>query len=110
MAFATSQTTGWKISGTMYANEIHDAASRVLIMASIVLAIAIGAGMTAIYFVIRSITKPLRRIVASAEKISEGDLTETIEINSKDELGVLVRASIIWHTRFARSFTGSKTQ
>ncbi len=89
MAFATSQTTGWKISGTMYANEIHDAASRVLIMASIVLAIAIGAGMTAIYFVIRSITKPLRRIVASAEKISEGDLTETIEINSKDELGVL---------------------
>ncbi|XLG11592.1 methyl-accepting chemotaxis protein (membrane curvature dependent localization) [Bacillus subtilis] len=89
MAFATSETTGWKISGTMYANEIHDAASRVLIMASIVLAIAIGAGMTAIYFVIRSITKPLRRIVASAEKISEGDLTETIEINSKDELGVL---------------------
>lgn len=84
MAFATSETTGWKISGTMYANEIHDAASRVLIMASIVLAIAIGAGMTAIYFVIRSITKPLRRIVASAEKISEGDLTETIEINSKD--------------------------
>ncbi|KIN43802.1 MULTISPECIES: methyl-accepting chemotaxis protein TlpA [Bacillus] len=89
MAFATSETTGWKISGTMYANEIHDAASRVLIMASIVLAIAIGAGMTAIYFVIRSITKPLRRIVASAKKISEGDLTETIEINSKDELGVL---------------------
>ncbi|MED2969982.1 methyl-accepting chemotaxis protein TlpA [Bacillus subtilis] len=89
MAFATSETTGWKISGTMYVNEIHDAASRVLIMASIVLAIAIGAGMTAIYFVIRSITKPLRRIVASAEKISEGDLTETIEINSKDELGVL---------------------
>ena len=89
MAFATSETTGWKISGTMYANEIHDAASRVLIMASIVLAIAIGAGMTAIYFVIRSITKPLRRIVASAEKIREGDLTETIEINSKDELGVL---------------------
>lgn len=89
MAFATSETTGWKISGTMYANEIHNAASRVLIMASIVLAIAIGAGMTAIYFVIRSITKPLRRIVASAKKISEGDLTETIEINSKDELGVL---------------------
>ncbi|AEP92128.1 methyl-accepting chemotaxis protein [Bacillus subtilis subsp. subtilis str. RO-NN-1] len=89
MEFATSETTGWKISGTMYVNEIHDAASRVLIMASIVLAIAIGAGMTAIYFVIRSITKPLRRIVASAEKISEGDLTETIEINSKDELGVL---------------------
>lgn len=89
MAFATSETTGWKISGTMYADEIRDAASKVLTMASIVLAIAIAAGITAIYFVIRSITKPLRRIVASAEKISEGDLTETIEINSKDELGVL---------------------
>ncbi|KAF1678176.1 methyl-accepting chemotaxis protein [Bacillus sp. SKDU12] len=89
MAFATSEATGWKISGTLYADEIHDAASRVLTMASIVLAIAIAGGITAIYFVIRSITKPLTRIVASAEKISEGDLTETIEINSKDELGVL---------------------
>lgn len=89
MAFATSETTGWKISGTMYADEIHDAASRVLVMASVVLAIAIAAGITAIYFVIRSITRPLKRIVASAEKISKGDLTETIEIKSKDELGVL---------------------
>ncbi|MDR4436458.1 methyl-accepting chemotaxis protein TlpB [Bacillus tequilensis] len=89
MIFATSETTGWKISGTMYADEIRDAASKVLTVASIVLAIAIAAGITAIYFVIRSITKPLRRIVASAEKISEGDLTETIEIKSKDELGVL---------------------
>ncbi|MBU2661169.1 methyl-accepting chemotaxis protein TlpB [Bacillus cabrialesii] len=89
MVFATSETTGWKISGTMYSDEIRDAASKVLTMASIVLAIAIAAGITAIYFVIRSITKPLRRIVTSAEKISEGDLTETIEINSKDELGVL---------------------
>lgn len=68
MAFATSETTGWKISGTMYTDEIREAASKVLTMASIVLAIAIGAGITAIYFVIRSITKPLRRIVASAEK------------------------------------------
>ncbi|MCY9376829.1 methyl-accepting chemotaxis protein [Bacillus sp. T17B1] len=92
MAFATSETTGWKISGTMYTDEIREAASKVLTMASIVLAIAIAAGITAIYFVIRSITKPLRRIVASAEKISEGDLTETIEINSKDELGVLSKS------------------
>ncbi|NTU27264.1 HAMP domain-containing protein [Bacillus tequilensis] len=89
MAFATSETTGWKISGTMYTDEIRNAAGRVMTMALIVLAIAIAVGITAIYFVIRSITKPLRRIVVSAEKISEGDLTETIKINSKDELGVL---------------------
>lgn len=37
MAFATSETTGWKISGTMYSDEIGDAASKVLTMASIVL-------------------------------------------------------------------------
>ncbi|MEC0768309.1 methyl-accepting chemotaxis protein TlpB [Bacillus atrophaeus] len=89
MAFETSDTTGWKISGTMYADEIKQAARDVLIKAWIVLGIAIICGVTAIYFIIRSITKPLRHLVASAKKISNGDLTETIEARSKDELGVL---------------------
>ncbi|MCM3106014.1 methyl-accepting chemotaxis protein [Bacillus velezensis] len=89
MAYVTNEATGWKISGTMSVEEIKDAARPVLTLAVIILAIAIAAGMIFIYFVIRSITKPLKRLVASAEKISSGDLTETIDVSSKDELGVL---------------------
>ncbi|XYJ23796.1 methyl-accepting chemotaxis protein [Bacillus velezensis] len=89
MAYVTNEATGWKISGTMSVDEIKDAARPVLTLAVIILAIAIAAGMIFIYFVIRSITKPLKRLVASAEKISSGDLTETIDVGSQDELGVL---------------------
>ncbi|WP_332275682.1 methyl-accepting chemotaxis protein [Bacillus velezensis] len=89
MAYVTNEATGWKISGTMSVDEIKDAARPVLTLAVIILAIAIAAGMIFIYFVIRSITKPLKRLVASAEKISSGDLTETIDVSSQDELGVL---------------------
>ncbi|QHQ56399.1 methyl-accepting chemotaxis protein TlpB [Bacillus velezensis] len=89
MAYVTNEATGWKISGTMSVDEIKDAARPVLTLAVIILAIAIAAGMIFIYFVIRSITKPLKHLVASAEKISSGDLTETIDVSSQDELGVL---------------------
>lgn len=92
MAFVTNEATGWKISGTMSADEVKDAAKPVLTMALIVLVIAIAAGIIFGYFVIRSITKPLKRLVASAEKISAGDLTERIEVSSKDELGVLSKS------------------
>lgn len=68
MAYVTNEATGWKISGTMSVDEIKDAARPVLTLAVIILAIAIAAGMIFIYFVIRSITKPLKRLVASAEK------------------------------------------
>lgn len=70
MAYVTNKATGWKISGTMSVDEIKDAARPVLTIAVIILAIAVAAGMIFIYFVIRSITKPLKRLVASAERIS----------------------------------------
>ncbi|WP_416655521.1 methyl-accepting chemotaxis protein [Bacillus amyloliquefaciens] len=92
MAYVTNKATGWKISGTMSVDEIKDAARPVLTIAVIILAIAVAAGMIFIYFVIRSITKPLKRLVASAERISSGDLTETIDVSSKDELGVLSKS------------------
>ncbi|MFT3656071.1 Methyl-accepting chemotaxis protein McpA [Bacillus sp. B01(2024)] len=92
MAYVTNEATGWKISGTMSVDEIKDAARPVLITAIIILAIAVAAGMVFIYFVIRSITKPLKRLAASAEKIRSGDLTETIQVSSQDELGVLSKS------------------
>ncbi|WP_276732905.1 methyl-accepting chemotaxis protein [Bacillus sp. (in: firmicutes)] len=89
MAFDTNKLTGWKIGGTMYLDEIHEAAQPVLHLALIVLAAAIILGIIVMTFVIRSITTPLKQLVGSSKRISEGDLTETIDIRSKDELGEL---------------------
>ncbi|MCY8781078.1 methyl-accepting chemotaxis protein [Bacillus spizizenii] len=89
MAFDTNKLTGWKIGGTMYLDEIHEAAQPVLHIALIVLAAAIIIGIIVMTLIIRSITTPLKQLVGSSKRISEGDLTETIDIRSKDELGEL---------------------
>lgn len=44
------------------------------------------------YFITRSITQPLNIAVKSANAISNGDLTEVIEVNSKDEIGQVMTA------------------
>ncbi|KXZ13330.1 chemotaxis protein [Bacillus nakamurai] len=89
MAYDTNELTGWKISGTMYLDEIHTAALPILHLSLLVLVLAIAIGTIVMVLIIRSITKPLKRLVTTSKRISEGDLTETIEIQSKDELGEL---------------------
>ena len=49
---------------------------------------AIGFGV----FLSLSITKPLAKGVAFAESLAEGDLTRTIDIDQKDEIGILCAA------------------
>ncbi|XLP25562.1 HAMP domain-containing protein (plasmid) [Bacillus toyonensis] len=44
-------------------------------------------GGIVIFFILRSIINPLRQLVISAQRISQGSLTEKIDIRSKDELG-----------------------
>ncbi|MFD3445284.1 methyl-accepting chemotaxis protein [Microbacteriaceae bacterium 4G12] len=87
--FKTNSKTGWKIVGAMYTNEVTQAAAPVLNKTIIVIGIALVLGGIVIFFIIRSITRPLRQLVVSAKKVSEGDLTENIVVRSKDELGQL---------------------
>lgn len=89
MAYDTNGLTGWKITGTIYLDEIHEAALPILHLSLLVLVLAIVIGTIVMVLIIRSITKPLKQLVTSSKQISEGDLTETIEIQSKDELGEL---------------------
>ena len=91
MVFATNTKVGWKIGGTMYESEVNEAAQPVLYNVLIVTVISLLVGGALIYFVTRSITNPLKHLVISSRKISEGDLTETIEIQSNDEIGQLAK-------------------
>lgn len=52
--------TGWKISGTMYSNEVIEAAQPVFYNMLIVMFISLVIGGALIYFVTLSITKPLK--------------------------------------------------
>ncbi|MBW3493608.1 MULTISPECIES: methyl-accepting chemotaxis protein [Bacillus] len=91
MIFATNLKTGWKIAGTIYSNEIVEAAQPVFYNMLIVMFISLVVGGVLIYFVTLSITKPLKRLVVTSKEISEGDLTQTIQIHSNDEIGQLAK-------------------
>lgn len=72
-----------------YAAESKSSALKIAITSGILIAltlIAIG------YFTLRSIIQPLNLAVKSANAIAEGDLTEKIEVNSDDEIGMLMQS------------------
>ncbi|ARC67777.1 methyl-accepting chemotaxis protein TlpB [Bacillus licheniformis] len=89
MAFITNKKTGWKIGGTMFQDEIKVAASPVLNTAIYTLIGSIVVGGIIVYLIVRSINKPLKKLVSSAKCISEGDLTQKIDVKSEDEIGLL---------------------
>lgn len=64
-----------------------------LIILTIFIALIAVLGGTTIGIVLaRKISRSLNALIETAEKIADGDLTTTIEINSKDEVGQLSKA------------------
>ncbi|QTM98895.1 HAMP domain-containing protein [Sediminibacillus dalangtanensis] len=92
LAFATSDVTGWKVVGTMYQSEVTSAVMPILITTIIVIAIAILLGGAVIFFIIRSINKPISDLVNAADRISDGDLSVNVDVQRNDELGKLGEA------------------
>ncbi|MGI2708710.1 methyl-accepting chemotaxis protein [Bacillus cytotoxicus] len=87
--FETNKKTGWKIVGIMPSAEIIQAAAPIFFKTLTVIGISLLIGGVLIYFIIASIIKPLKQLVMSSKKISEGDLTEKVSVHSNDEIGQL---------------------
>ncbi|QCR32333.1 methyl-accepting chemotaxis protein [Lysinibacillus sp. SGAir0095] len=94
MGFTTNELTGWKVAGNLYTSEISNAASPILNATIFVIVIALIIGATIVYFIIRSIVAPINNLKEKAITISNGDLTESINIRTTDEIGQLGQAFI----------------
>ncbi|WP_214875754.1 methyl-accepting chemotaxis protein [Exiguobacterium sp. CH10] len=86
-AFVTNPLTGWKITGTLYDGEIQDETVGILWTTVLVIIGMFGVAAILLYFVLRSILRPLRLLTEGAERIKSGDLTEPISVLSNDEIG-----------------------
>lgn len=86
-AFVTNPITGWKIAGTLYDGEIQDETVGILWTTGFVIVGMFGIAAILLYFVLRSILRPLRLLTEGAERIKSGDLTEPIPVLSNDEIG-----------------------
>ncbi|MGC9520104.1 MAG: methyl-accepting chemotaxis protein, partial [Desulfuromonadaceae bacterium] len=64
-------------------------ASNIMVVGLIV---ALVFGMTIAYFITRAITRPIIKGVAFAQSVSDGDLSQKLDIKQKDEVGQLASA------------------
>ncbi len=62
---------------------------KVVMAIFIVVAVMILVGLILSYLVASSITKPIVKMRAYAERVAKGDLRETLKVKSRDELGKL---------------------
>ncbi len=51
--------------------------------------LSLAIAIAVLWFLIRAITLPINRMVDFVKNVSTGDLTDTVEINSQDEIGVM---------------------
>ncbi|TRZ35590.1 HAMP domain-containing protein [Niallia circulans] len=92
MTFTTNKLTGWKIAGTMYKSEVDAASAPIVKSALFIEILAILIGIIVAVLVTRSIIRPIQKLKDSAIIISKGNLSEPIEVTSKDEVGELGNA------------------
>ncbi len=68
------------------------AASKTRLNVNIIGIVSIIAGILLAFVISRAITKPITMGVDFAKKMADGDFTQTIELDQKDELGLLVQS------------------
>ena len=75
---------------------VGDEASRqvqsVILWITVISLIALAIGVVVGFLITRSITRPLQEAVEVAGAVAKGDLTQRIEVKSKDETGQLLQA------------------
>jgi len=86
-----------------YYNESQRNVSKINKIIVIIAVIGIGLFAAFALFVVRSINRPIQIVVQAAEEVARGDLTHTIKIDSKDEMGHMAQAlnTMILHLREA---------
>jgi methyl-accepting chemotaxis protein len=89
LGYAPIDTTGWSLGVVIPSLEIEEGISALLrssLIVGILCLLLLGA---AIFFIVQLTIKPLYGLAEASQKIAQGDLTQTIEVNSKDEIGQL---------------------
>ena len=90
MAFAQVEKTGWIVALAGERDDFMTEADAMQLQMLIVGIIAFLVVIAIIYYLVKSlVTRPINMGVEFAERMSHGDFTRTLDINKKDEIGVL---------------------
>lgn len=89
MVYETIPSTGWIVGLTLPTDEILKPLKAVEFLYVIILAVALLVTIACSLLISRFITKPITKLIGVTEKISQGDLTQEVEVTTKDEIGAL---------------------
>jgi methyl-accepting chemotaxis protein len=90
--YTTNPLTRWKVVGNMSSSEVNDAVAPILHKTLLVIIISCILSSILVYFMVKSILTRIIDLKNRAITISKGDLTQTIDVKSNDEIGDLARA------------------
>lgn len=79
-------------NGRSKSNEYSAQTSTTIIAMIIIVVIAVLIAVALGIFISRIISNPIKKLVKVAEEMADGDLTASIEVQTKDEVGVLQKA------------------
>ncbi len=83
---------GWIIGSGIYVDDVQkDMAKISYIIIGVITLVILGSLLLA-FFVMRSITVPVNKMVAVSEKLATGDIDVQVDVDSKDEIGILAQA------------------
>lgn len=77
------------VTGSFYVSEMDKVLNQIRITIFIVTLISVAIVMLVLRLIVQSVVKALQKGVSFAAKVAEGDLTATIDIYQKDEIGEL---------------------
>ncbi|WPC39542.1 methyl-accepting chemotaxis protein [Clostridium sp. JS66] len=80
-------TTGAELN-----NKAESSANKTILLLIIIAVIAVVASILLGYYISNIISKPIKKLLKSADSISEGNLNIDIDIDSKDEVGNLAQS------------------
>lgn len=89
MAFLTNEATGWRIGGVISENEVTEATAGIRQVAILVVVLSILGAAVIIYFNVRSVVNPLRKLNEATAVLGRGDLTKHLDSFRQDEVGEL---------------------
>ena len=91
IAYQTVGGTGWKV-GTQFDTAklmwVAQEMNKIVIIVSI---IALAAAIILSYFLAKTITGPIKQLIAKTKAVADGDLTVQTAAASKDEIGILTK-------------------
>ncbi|MFK2825520.1 methyl-accepting chemotaxis protein [Bacillus sp. B190/17] len=83
---------GWIVGSGAYSSEFNSGAANILVLVSIISAIAIAIGVIVISYFSKRLTKPILLISEELKRAADGDFSgKPVDIRTKDEVGGLTK-------------------